>query len=174
MGSRGERGVAGAKEQIFAFLYIIIMRLYQFMMEGVGPRLNMLVHSQLVKPQISIIIEKGGASHDCSGDGRRKKRAPVGRATRLHREQAGDSEYRACVVHAYYSRPGDLTRSVRRGRPPSLLDLRPDALPSDTTLNDVVSAYLRRNGRRERLYRCVRQIVDAAPFRLSTGTAPAR
>jgi hypothetical protein len=60
MGSRGERGVAGAKEQIVAFLYIIIMRLCQFMMEGVGPRLDMLVHSQLVKPQISIIIEKKG------------------------------------------------------------------------------------------------------------------
>ena len=45
-------------------------------------------------------------------------------------------------------------------RLPPLLDLRPDALPSNATLNDVVSGYLRRDGRRERLYRRVRQIVD--------------
>jgi hypothetical protein len=49
-------------------------------------------------------------------------------------------------------------------RLPSLLDLPSDALPSNPTLNDVVSVYLHRSGRRERLYRRVRQIVDAAPL----------
>jgi hypothetical protein len=49
-------------------------------------------------------------------------------------------------------------------RLPPLLDFPPGALPSNATLNDVVSGYLRRNGLRERLYRRVRQIVDAAPL----------
>jgi hypothetical protein len=53
-------------------------------------------------------------------------------------------------------------------RLPPLLDLPSDALPLNPTLNDVVSGYLRRNGFRERLYRRVRQIVDAAPL----GPAP--
>jgi hypothetical protein len=50
--------MTGAKERIVAFLYIIIMRVCQFMMESVGPRLNMLIHSQLAKTKIGIIIAK--------------------------------------------------------------------------------------------------------------------
>ena len=46
---RAEKGAwAGAKERIVAFLYIIIIRLCQFMMEDVGLRLD-LIHSQLTK-----------------------------------------------------------------------------------------------------------------------------
>ena len=50
------------------------------------------------------------------------------------------------------------------GKLPSRLALPSDALPSNPTLNEVVSVYLHRNGRRERLYRSIRNIVLEAPL----------
>jgi hypothetical protein len=50
------------------------------------------------------------------------------------------------------------------GELPSRLALPSDALPSNPTLNQVVSVYLHRNGRRERLYRSIRNIVLEAPL----------
>jgi hypothetical protein len=44
------------------------------------------------------------------------------------------------------------------------LGLPSDALPPDPTLNEVVSLYLRRNGRREALYPRIRSIVQEAAF----------
>jgi hypothetical protein len=46
----------------------------------------------------------------------------------------------------------------------SRLGLPSDALPSTPTLNEVVSLYLRRNGRREALYPRIRSIVQEAAF----------
>src|SRR6516225_1746762 len=64
---------------------------------------------------------------------------------------------------------------VAKGRPVSLEDyvagrlaprlgLPSDALPPAPTLNEVVSLYLRRNGRREALYPRIRSIVQDAAF----------
>jgi hypothetical protein len=62
-------------------------------------------------------------------------------------------EGRAIALEAYIA-----------GELPSRLALPADALPSNPTLNEVVSAYLQRNGRRERLYRSIRNIVLEAPL----------
>jgi hypothetical protein len=70
--------------------------------------------------------------------------------------------------------PASSTVAVE-GRPMSLeayvaerlafrLGLPPDALPSIPTLNDVVSLYLHRGGRREALYPSIRGIVQEAPL----------
>src|SRR5215472_11587296 len=50
------------------------------------------------------------------------------------------------------------------GRLAPRLGLPSDALPEDPTLNEVVSLYLRRNGRREALYPRIRSIVQEAAF----------
>jgi len=50
------------------------------------------------------------------------------------------------------------------GRLTSRLGLPSDALPPAPTLNEVVSLYLRRNGRREALYPRIRSIVQDAAF----------